>query len=218
MGKLADILNGLFGKVDNTEKQYEKALEKKEESILVLQAELQDKQIEITELHKMKLLGEITEETYDKQNEKFLALQNKFNEAQKEIAIIQEYKRADVTELLEELKAKHIEHKETYHEEIREMQTELLQAKAEYLNKMKLMKERYDKTVEPVNNIQRLEQKLGLKQHVYTSSSHDGLNNIRVGSESFVNLQVNAPEIYEALQYGRINQHLQKVITDGLPE
>ena len=78
-----DKLNGLFGKVDNTEQRYEKALEQKEESLLVLQVELKDKQLEVTELHKMKLLGDISEETFDKQNEKFLALQNKFNEAQK---------------------------------------------------------------------------------------------------------------------------------------
>jgi len=218
MGKLSGTLNTIFGKVDNTEKQYEKALSEKEESLLVLQAELQDKQIEITELHKMKLLGDITEVTFDEKNKKFQLLQDKFNEAQKEITLIQQYKRADVIELLEEMKAKQKEHTVTHGEEIKQMQMELLQAKAEYLNKMKLMKERYDKVVSPHDKIQRLEQKLGLKQNVYTSGSHETLNNIRIGEASYVNLQVIAPEVFEALQYGKIDSRLQKIITDGLPE
>lgn len=63
--KLLDKLNGLFTKMDNQEQRYEKALEEKEESLLVLQAEIQDKQIEINDLLKMKLLGDITESTFD---------------------------------------------------------------------------------------------------------------------------------------------------------
>ena len=218
MGKLSDKLNGLFKQVDAKEQRYEKALEQKEENLLVLQQEIQFKQIEVTDLHKMKLLGDITEETFDKQNQAFQLLQEKYNEMQKEVSLIQEYKRTDVVELLEELKATEKEHKATYYKEIQQMQMELLQAKAEYLNKLLEMKKRYDNTVEPVNNIQRLEQKLGLTQHVYTNGSHDGLNNIRVGEASYVSLRVDANEVFEALHSGEIDSRLQKIITDGLPE
>lgn len=214
MGKLSEKLNAIFGKVDNIENRYEVAIEKKQESLILLQQELQDKKIQNEELKKMYLLAEIEESYFEENNQAFQLLQDKYNKALEEIDIMQKFKTDDVTTLLEEMKAKHKEHLASHHDEIREMQKELLQAKAEYLNKMAKMKERYDKTVEPVNNIQRLEQKLGLRQHTYTSSSHDGLNNIRVGETSFVNLQVNAPEIFEALQYGKINQYLQQVITD----
>lgn len=209
-----DKLNGIFGKVDNTEQRYEKALTDKEEFLLVLQLELAEKKNEITELHKMKILGDISEETYDKQNEKFLALQDKFNEAQHEITLIQQYKRADVTTLLEELKATQKEHQATHNQEIRQMQVELLEAKAEYLNKMKEMNERYRKTVEPHDKIQMLERKLDLKQHVYTSGSHESLGTISVGEAKYVSLRVDAPELFEALQYGKIDQQLQKNIAD----
>ena len=82
--KLLDKLNGLFTKMDNQENRYIKALELKEESLLVLQAELQDKQGEINDLLKMKLLGDITESAFDEKNKKFKLLQEKYAEAQNE--------------------------------------------------------------------------------------------------------------------------------------
>lgn len=46
------------------------------------------------------------------------------------------------------------------------------------------------------------------------SGSHETLNSIRVGEASYVSLRVEVPEVYEVLQYGRVNQSLRMVIAD----
>ena len=212
--KLLDKLNGLFTKMDNQEQRYEKALEEKEESLLVLQAEIQDKQIEINDLMKMKLLGDITESTFDEKNKKFQLLQEKYAEAQKEIQLIQEFKHEDVLEILEELKATQREYSPSQREAVNKMGLELLDAKLTYLNKMVEMRKLYSSTVSPSYKIQQIEQKLGLKQHIYYSGSHESLHQYSIGG-SYINLRIDNPDVYNALSYGQIDGQLQHVVNDA---
>ena len=215
MVKLLDALNGLFNKVDNTEQRYEKALELKEESVLVLQAEIQDKQIEITELHKMKVLGDISPATFDEKNEKFQLLKANYDEAKNEVALIQEFKNEDVMEILAELKATQREYSASEREAIKQMHLELLESKLAYLNKMNEVRERYNKTVAPSLRIQQLERKFIHKQNVYHSGSHETLHQYSVPGDGYIGLRVENPDVYNALSYGQIHSQLQKIVADA---
>ena len=212
---LLDKLNGLFKKADDTEARYEKALEAKELSLLVLQSEIQDKQIEITELHKMKLLGDITEETFDEKNESFLKLQEKYLQSQTEVAMIKEYKIADVKEILEELQSTQREYSASESAEVRKMKLELLEAKLTYLKKMREVATRYSKTVAPANRIQQLQYKLGLKKNVYIADTYETLSMYSVPNGGYVNLRVENHDIHSAISTGAVNGELHRIVTEA---
>lgn len=215
MGNLLDKLNGLFTKVNETEERYESALEQKEQSLLVLQSEIQDKQKEVTELHKMKLLGDITEETFDEKNESFLKLQAKYRQGQKEVAMIQQYKVSDVSEILEELQATQKEYSASERREVYAMQMELLDMKVTYLKKMREVALRYNKTVAPATKIQMIQQRLGLKRNVYVAETVDALNMVSIANGGYVNLRVEQMDVYNAISTGGIDGQLNKLVKDA---
>lgn len=215
MGTLLDKMSGLFKKVDATEARYEKALEEKEQSLLVLQSEIQDKQKEVTELHKMKLLGDITEETFDEKNESFLKLQAKYRQGQTEVEMIKQYKVADVTDILAELESTQKEHSAEETRAIRKLKMEALQAKEVYLKTLHDVANRYHKTTAPANKIKLMQQRLGLVKNVYIADSVESLNAISVSGGGYVNLRVEQIEVFNSIKTGTINGEIRSALNEA---
>jgi Skp family chaperone for outer membrane proteins len=100
MANLLNKFEGLFKKVTTTEEKYKQALERKQEQLIALQAELQEKEFMLKDMQKMKLLGDISEASFDAEKEKVETLRNKISEAQKELQLIETYKTEDVKAFL----------------------------------------------------------------------------------------------------------------------
>lgn len=215
MGKVVNTINTLFKKVEETEQRYVKALENKEEALIVLQAEMQEKEKQVVEMQKMKLLGDITEETFDKMNSEYKKLQDKYEEGKHEIDLIQKYQHEDAVIILAELKEAQKEHSPLELKEIHEMQMELLDAKHTYLKKMTEMRVRYYKTVAPKNRIKQMEYKLGLKKGVYTSDSYEALHQFSVSGRGYINLEIDNGDVHDALYSGRFDSQLTKVVSEA---
>jgi len=215
MGTLLDKMSGLFKKADDTEARYEKALEDKEQSLLVLQKEIQDKQVELTDLHKMCLLGDLEQSYFDEKNDDFLKLQAKYRQGQTEVEMIKQYKVADVTEILEELQSTQKDYSASESAEVNKMKLELLEAKLNYLKKMREVATRYNKTLAPANRIKQMQYKLGLKKNVYIADTYESLSMYSVPNGGYVNLRIENPDIHNAITTGTVNGDLKRLVTDA---
>ncbi|MEH6949628.1 hypothetical protein V7068_21825 [Bacillus sp. JJ634] len=206
------VLDKLFNKADQTEARYQKALESKEESLIALQAELSEKQFLLKDMHKMKLLGDISEAAYDKEKEVVDKLQKKVAESQKELELIQEYETEDVKSIIEELDEAKAKHRKEHNAELHALKTELLEAKLAYVEKMVEVSEKYNKLVNPERKLDALKIKAGIKKNSYVSGTHDALSMISVPNGGYENLRVEQKDIYDALEYQRTSSQLKLLI------
>lgn len=214
MSKLLDKVNGLFKKSDETEARYEKALEAKEQEVIALQADLNEKQAMLKDMHKMKLLGDISESAYDAEKVKVQKLQTKYSEANKELQLIQEYKTDDLRGVLAELEADTSKYTAEKRAEIGAIQTELLEAKQAYIEKMVEAKAKYDTIINPERKLDALKIKLGIKKNSYISDAHSALSMVSVGA-GYENLFIENPTVYNALSYGRTPTSLKRAIENS---
>ncbi|WP_369355882.1 hypothetical protein [Lysinibacillus capsici] len=198
--KLIAAVDNLFSKVDKTEGQYMQALERKEEQLLMLQGELQEKEAMLTDMHKMKLLGDVSEEFYDEEKQKVDALKAKFREAQTEIQLIQDYKTGDVKAVLEEMEATADKFSAEQLQEIKKLQDGLLQAKYEYIQALVDAGKAYDELIAPKRKIAGLREKLGMKKDSYISAGYEVLGMIHTGHNSYDNLQVGGKTVMDAIR------------------
>lgn len=209
MGKLTTVLNGLFKKAEDVEKRYESALERKHEEMLAVQAELAEKASGLTELHKMYLLLDVSESTYKKEAEKVEVLQNKVNEIQHELTIMNEYKTDDIGAVLAEIEANQKEVTAETQKEIHALGLEAIAAKHEYLSKLVEVRKRYYETTAPQTKIEALKAKLGMKNRLdYMTGAHVALSMYSVAGAGYINLEVDTKAIHDALQYKRIDSQL----------
>ncbi|MGE6630750.1 hypothetical protein [Bacillus sp. NPDC077027] len=194
--KLLNKLEGLFAKVDKTEESYQKALEQKEEQLLQLQVELKDKEATYRDLHKLAMLGQVSEKTFEAEKQKFEQLKQKVAEAHKEVQLIQEYKTEDVHSILAELESERGEYGKEKQEEIRAIEKELLEAKLAYLSKMVEAKAKYDAITSPQRKLDALKIKLGMKQTSYVSDAYEALNLVSVGNGGHISLLPERKELF----------------------
>lgn len=210
MGKIRNVINGLFTKVDDTEKRYEKALEAKQEELIAVSAELAEKQAGLKDLHKMALLGDVSESTYQKEAEKVETLQKKVTEIQHEMQLIQEYKTDDVEKILYELEANNKEVTAERQKELHALQLKVLEAKRIYLQTLLESRNEYYSIVAPERKIEALKAKLGMKNRLdYMTGAYDALSMYSVAGAGYINLEVNTKAVHDALQYSRIDSQLQ---------
>ncbi len=205
-------VEGLFQKADNTEARYEQAMERKHEEIIQLQLELKEAAKIHAEFHRMKLLGDITGDVYETEKLKMEALQNKLKEAQNELHLIEEYKTTDIKALVKELEVERGKGSQDQQKEIENIKLELMEAKLLYLQKMKESKAKYDALVAPERKLDMLKIKLGIKKNSYVSDSYEALSKYSLANGGYEFLKPEAPEIYEALAYGRIPERLEKIV------
>ena len=207
-------LEGYFKKEKDSSKGYEKALEKKQEVLIKLQAELKEKEIKLKEFHKMYLLSQITEETYKQEKEVIDALKTKIADLQQDMKLIETYKDEDAKQIVADFEANRGEYSREKQAEIKKLQYELLEAKDDYISKLIEASERYDKLINPERKLQELKVKLGMQQASYVSGSHDALSLVSVG-EGYENLRVEQFELHNALQYGRKSSTLERAVKDA---
>lgn len=208
-------MNDIFKKNEETEAKYEKAQEAKQEELIVLQAELTEKQTVLKDLHKMYLLQEVSEETYQKEKEAVDKLQEKIYEVQHEIAIIDVYKTDDLQAILEQAEEVKKELNAEQKAELHKLKLELFEAKLEYLKKMAEARKKYSAIITPEVKIQNLKIKLGKQQTHYIPGTHDALFQLSLRNAGYINLRVEKTEVYNALEYGRIPSELQSVVSDA---
>jgi len=212
MGKLTNALTGLFTKVEDTEKRYEKALETKQEMLIAASAELNEKQVMLKDLHKMKILGDVTEATYEKEAEKVEKLQNKITELQNEMQLIVEYKNDDVENILLELQENNKEVQAERQKEVNDLRLELLKAKHEYLSKMIEARAKYYKIVAPERKIESIKASLGMKNKADYFTGADTLSMYSTSTGSYIGLDVTISEVDDALSYKRIDSRLTETL------
>ncbi|MCB5235898.1 hypothetical protein [Niallia circulans] len=207
-------LEGYFKKEKDSSKGYEKALEKHQEELIKLQAELKEKELKLKEFHKMYLLSQITEETYKQEKEVVDTLKTKIADVQQDMKLIETYKDEDARQIVADFEANHGEYGREKQKEITKLQYELLEAKDAYLSKLVEASEQYDKLINPERKLQQLKVKLGIQKATYVSGSHDALNLISLG-DGYESLRIEQPEIFDALQYGRKPSKLEKAVKDA---
>lgn len=210
MGKIVNILNGLFKKVENTTERYEKALETKQEELIAIQAELAEKASGLSELHKMYLLSDVSEATYKKEADAVEKLQKKVSEIQHEMQLIQEYKTDDVQKILFELEANNKEVQLERQKEVRALQLNLLKAKHEYLAKMIEAREEYYKIVAPEMKIEQVKASLGMKNKLDYMTGADSALSMYSTRYGYINLEVDTKQVYDAFSYKRIDYTLEQ--------
>lgn len=204
MGKnLLSVFDGLFAKVDKTEASYMKAFEQKEEQLISMQSDLQEKEMMLKDMHKMKLLGEVSEDFFEGEQAKVEAFRKKYQEARSELQLIQEYKTDDVKAILEEMEQVSDEHATEYSNDIEAIKQDLLKAKREYLMKLADAGQAYNKLVAPKNKIYYLGEKVGIKKRP-ASPAYDALGMIHLGHNNYDNLQVTGQMVTDAIRMNRL--------------
>ncbi|MFC7372447.1 hypothetical protein ACFQPF_12270 [Fictibacillus iocasae] len=209
---LLNKLEGLFVKVDTVEESYLKAMEQREQALLELQLELKDREATYRDVHKLAMLGQVSEKVYEAEKAKFEKLKQKVAEAHKELQLIQEYKTEDVHSILAELEAERGKYGKEKQSEIRAIQNELLEAKLAYLSKMAESKVKYDAIVSPQRKLDALKIKLGMKQTSYVSDAYEALNLVSVGDGGHISLLPERKELHDALAYGRKPEQLERFV------
>lgn len=211
MGKLQTVLNGLFKKAEDTSKRYEKALEEKQELLIEVSAELTEKQAGLKDLHKMALLGDVSESTYKKEAEKVEVLQNKVNQIQSEMQLMNEYKTEDIGAVLQELETNKKEVNAEVNADVTALGLELVKAKHEYLSKLVEARTKYYEINAPKTRIEALKNKLGLPNTLdYQTGAYEALSMFSVANGGYISLRVETKEIHDSLNYGRIDSVLTK--------
>lgn len=215
MNKLFKGIEALFTKADTTEARYEQALEKKQMDLIHLQAELQEKNVMLKDMHKMKLLGDVSEEAYKTEAEKVAVLQKAVQELQKEISMIEIYQTEDITALIEELDAEKQRVFKGNQKELEKIRLELLEAKLSYLNKMQEAKARYDELANPERKLDELKIKMGIKKNSYVSDSFEALNQYSLVNGGYEFLRIEQNEVHDALRYGKTPEKLNKIVQEA---
>ncbi|WP_368298548.1 hypothetical protein [Cytobacillus firmus] len=212
--KFVDKLNKLFNKVDETEARYQKALERKEEELITLQAELSEKEFMLKDMHKMKLLGDISEASFDAENKKVETLRNKVSAIKQELSLMESYKTEDVKAVLAELEEEHKKLSKEKNKELHILHMQLLEAKFNYLEKIAEVSAEYSKLSTPSYKLQALQQKLGLRNNIYASGAGESLNMISFES-GYISLRVEQNEVYDALAYQRFPSNLTRAVNQA---
>ncbi|MED4038125.1 hypothetical protein [Niallia taxi] len=206
MGSIRDTIEGLFKKANDTEARYKKALENKEVELLELKAELQEKEFMLKDMHKMKLLGDISESAYDTEKEKVDRLKTKVQEAEQELELIQVYKTDDIKAIHDEMEANKQEIYKEETKEIYKLQYDLQQAKLDYLKKLAEAGKAYQKAKRPNSLFENIKEKIGKKRSYDFSGAEGSLNAVSYSSSHYgvTSLRVDQQDVYDALNLGQL--------------
>lgn len=152
---IKQIVSDLLNKADKASNNYEMASEEKQETIIQLQLQMQDEQLKLKEYHKMAVLKEVSEATYEEQKRVVASLQEKMASLQTEIQLISTYKTEDIDTILSNIAEVKPEFNKKYQEEIKAIQQEIADAKKDYLNKLSELGKQYGKAISEESRLQR---------------------------------------------------------------
>jgi hypothetical protein len=209
---VTQVFTDLFTKAETTSKGYEAALEKHQLKLVELQQELAEKEAMLKELNKMKLLEQVSEETYTEELHKVEDLRSKVAEIKHEMVLISEYQNEDAKQIIAELDAVKQEYNQQEQMQLNKLKLELIEAKYNYLVKMAEARKEYGKIINNDLKLQNMKVNHGLKNSVYISGSHDALNMYSVPNGGYESLRVEQREVFDALEYGRVSSQLGKLV------
>lgn len=206
MGKIKNMVSGLIGKAENTYTRYEETAERKQAELLETQAALHDAQEKLKDFEKMKILGDITEQTYIEASSEAEALQKKVQTIQREISLLDAYRDEDVLKEIAEVDKVKKDFDSERIKEVARISFELQQAKKEYLEKLITARGEYYKAIKEDNKLQHLLVKLGKKENVYISDAFQGVGFSGISENTFgrTSVMVTQQEAFSALHDGRL--------------
>jgi hypothetical protein len=212
---LTKVFTDLFSKAEKTSEGYQAALERHQMKLVELEAELADKEAMLKDLQKMKLLEQVSEQTYTEELAKVEALRSEVQKINKEMVLINEYQNEDAAAIIAELDAVKTEYNQHQAGEINKLKLELIEAKYNYLVKMAEARKEYGRIINNDLKLQNMKVQHGLKNSVYISGSHDALNMYSVPNGGYESLRVEQREVFDALEYGRVSSQLGKLVNDA---
>jgi DNA repair exonuclease SbcCD ATPase subunit len=210
----AEMLS-LLDKIDEIEAGYNNALKDAEERYKQAEEAYNAKYEEVKELHKMKVLKQITDETYQQVKEELDKLEEKVRDIGYEIEQIEGYKREDKEEVLAKLNEIKGEYNQKKQEEVRRIQLQLLKAKLEYLKKLIEMRKEFIEISKADYRYQQLLVDLGYKPTTYISGVFESIGTISIAGSGYESLDISTTDIYNALTYGRLPYQLEKAVSEA---
>lgn len=184
MKNIKQLVSDLLNKADTTSNNYVKALEQKQELYVQIQLQIQDENVKFKEYHKMYILNEISEGTYMEQKNMVDSLNEKLNQIQMEIKLIDTYKSEDVDGILTQISEVKPEFNKKYQEEIQTIQQGIIEAKQEYLAKLNVLGKAYDKAVSEETRLQMFLVDFGKQPNMYLPYKTEIIGSYAIVSES----------------------------------
>ncbi len=161
------IVTGLLNKASDTTTSYELALERKQEELVQLQLQLQDEQVKLKDYHKLALLQQISEQTYEEQKQAVASMTGKIQSIQLEMKQVELYKTEDVESVIAEIQANKAEMNKAQQAEITAIKEGIAEAKCEYLQKLSELGEQYDSAIKEEGLLQSFLVDLGKQPNLY---------------------------------------------------
>lgn len=180
---IKEMVTGFLGKIETTSAKYEGKLEEKQEEIIIVQAELQEATAKLKDFHKMKILGDISEETFNEQKKMVDMLQEKLQEVKTEVELIDTYKTEDVDVILAEINKVKPEFNKKQQEEIQKIKEELTEAKKQYTEKLVEIGDKYSKAVSANSKLESILIKFGKQTNSYLPDKYEIIGGVAVVGE-----------------------------------
>ena len=172
---IKSIISNLLNKADTTANKYEEVAEKKHAELLQLNTAIQEKTVELRDVHKMVVLGEITESQYTQMKDEVESLKKKSDELKAEIKMIETYKTEDVEDVIQSIKQNQQEFNAEQVKEINKLKDEVQQARLEYLKKLSEAGKKYNAVTKNDSRIQNLLMVAGKQKRSHVSSAFESM-------------------------------------------
>jgi len=215
MSKLKDVFYSLLNRVDTVENDWEKAHESKHAELLELTVQRQEKEYAYGDLQRMVLLNQVTEATFEKEKSELEALKAKEASILQDMKMIEEYKTADISKVIEELEKAKIDYTADASEEVDALRYKIMKAKQAYLQTMIDVSKEYSKISEPQHKFQEVLIKAGKQKHVYASSADDVLSQLSIKDGGYEQLTIDRQTVYDALSYHKMPYGVERAIKQG---
>ncbi|MBN9653614.1 hypothetical protein J0K78_04980 [Halobacillus sp. GSS1] len=203
--------NEMMGRYSNNEKKYEDAHEAKQQEIIDIQTDIQEKESHVSALHKMKALGDVSEDAYKVEKDELDRLKEKKDQLHEDMELMVKYKTDDAKAIVEAMEEEQAEHAEEKRQEYEEVKAEILQAKLQYLESLQQLSQRYKEYKKPSSKIGRLKEQLGIKKDSYVGDTYSEIGQVFAGTEPIA-VEVLNGEAHEVMQFGNINSHLRSAV------
>ena len=180
------LIGGLLTKAESTSTDYTKALEEKQQKQVQIQLQLQEEQEKLKEFHKLSLLKQISEETYEEQKNVVSKMIDSIESLQFEMKQIELYKTEDVETVLAEIQKNKPEFNKHQQAEIQKIKIEIAEARQEYLSKISALGKQYDSAVKEERLIQQFLVDFGKQPNMYLPYKYEIIGNGAVVSSEVV--------------------------------
>lgn len=170
---IIEKVSSLLNKIDVTENKYDRKSEEYQEKLFDLRLKVEEAEKEFVSYQKMKMLGDITEQTFKTYQIEVDVLKQNLQQMEKEAELFNIYKNEDIAGELEEIDKIRPEFNEKQQTEISSIKKEMFEAKKEYLKKLSIIGLKYDQAIANENRLQNIYIKLGRQPSSYVPNKLD---------------------------------------------